>query len=200
MPRLNDSDRSRILGFLDAGVSQNWISRQFNLAKSTVVRLVRRVKNIRSVSGRQRPVQPRVTSRRQGVFIRQRHLSNRTVRAPSSESLVVGSRGCPGHRHRHLRESNIMLSRPGTTITTSTFIAFINRTMPTAHIAMINTEYLQQQGIHVLEWSSRSPDLRLIVHYLCLIEHLWDELGRRLHSRLRAPKNVRELSIALQEE
>ena len=72
--------------------------------------------------------------------------------------------------------------------------------MPAAHIAKLTTEYLQQQGIHVLEWSSRSPDLRLIEHYLCVIEHLWDELGRRLHSRLRAPKNVRELSIALQEE
>ena len=304
MPRLNDADRNRILGLLEAGVSQNQISRQFNVARSTVVRLVRRVRQTGSVSDRPRPGQPRVTSRRQDVFIRQRHLRDRTVTTQSTAPLVIGTRGRPIHRRtvsRRLREFNIRCYRPyrGPILTRrhrlnrvnwarnhqrafnwrqvvfsdeSRFnlhhndgrmrvyrrrgerfadpavierdrygggsvmvwgainydfrsqVVVINGNLTARryidevlrpelvpllqrqrnrhvfqqdnarpHTARITTDYLQHQGIHVLEWPSRSPDLSPI-------EHLWDELGRRLRSRPHAPQNVRELSIALQEE
>ena len=35
---------------------------------------------------------------------------------------------------------------------------------------------LQQAGIHIMDWPSRSPDLNAI-------EYAWDELGRRLNNR-----------------
>ena len=32
------------------------------------------------------------------------------------------------------------------------------------------------------------------------IEHMWDELGRRVHERPKSPQNLRELGLALQQE
>ena len=45
-----------------------------------------------------------------------------------------------------------------------------------AHCAFLTQNFLQANRIHVLDWPARSPSLSPI-------EHLWDELGRRLHNR-----------------
>ena len=62
-----------------------------------------------------------------------------------------------------------------------------------AHIARITRNYLTQHGIYILEWPAVSPDINCI-------EHLWDELGRRLRRRQPQPRNRRELGATLQEE
>ena len=61
------------------------------------------------------------------------------------------------------------------------------------HTAIVTRQFLEQNNVPVLPWPARSPDCNPI-------EHMWDELGRRLRQRLHAPNNVNELTQALQQE
>ena len=58
------------------------------------------------------------------------------------------------------------------------------------HIARLCTQYLQTNNIDVLDWPSLSPDLSPI-------EHLWDELGRKMYLLDPSPTNVNKLHNAL---
>ena len=62
-----------------------------------------------------------------------------------------------------------------------------------AHTARLCRDYLEEQGIEVMDWPASSPDLNPI-------EHLWDLLGRRIRQRINAPGTVQELTQALVEE
>ncbi|XP_050672781.1 transposable element Tc1 transposase [Leptidea sinapis] len=61
------------------------------------------------------------------------------------------------------------------------------------HTAHIVQEYIQEVGISVMAWPSRSPDLNPI-------EHAWDELGRLVRNRRPPPTTLRALKQALVEE
>lgn len=304
MPRLNNADRQRILGLIDAGISHNEIARRYHVHRSTISRLIHRVRVTGSVSDRPRSGQPRVTSRRQDRFIRLRHLRNRFINCQETASVVIGNRGRPVHRRtvsRRLREFNIrcrrpyrgpillrqhrvarlnwahnhrrgynwrsvvfsdesrfnlyhndgrlhVYRRPGERFADAAVIQrdrfgggsvlvwgainhdfrsrllIINGNMTArryiddvlrpelvpllrrqrhvrvfqqdnakAHTARITSAYLRQQGVNLLDWPSRSPDLSPI-------EHVWDELGRRVRRRQRPPQTLDELRTALQEE
>lgn len=62
-----------------------------------------------------------------------------------------------------------------------------------AHTARATQHYLQAHNIDVIDWPSLSPDL-------APIEHVWDELGRRVYKRDPPPRNVNELRLALLQE
>lgn len=61
------------------------------------------------------------------------------------------------------------------------------------HVARVVTEYLTVVGIRTFDWPACSPDANPI-------EHLWDELQRRIRRRAVMPETLQELRLALQEE
>ena len=62
MPRLSFAQRNQALGLLAGGATQTEVARRFNVAESTITRLVIRVNATGTTAGRPRPGQPRVTS------------------------------------------------------------------------------------------------------------------------------------------
>ena len=59
-----------------------------------------------------------------------------------------------------------------------------------AHNARLTVNFLATNRIPVLDWPSLSPDMSPI-------EHVWDELTRRISARHQPPRNVNELTNAL---
>ena len=60
------------------------------------------------------------------------------------------------------------------------------------HVARITQQFVNQNGVHVLPWPALSPDMNPI-------EHIWDELGRRVRSRA-GINNLNDLRNALIQE
>ena len=63
----------------------------------------------------------------------------------------------------------------------------------TSHTARSVQDFLQDRNVSVLPWPAKSPDLNPI-------DHVWDQLDRRLRARAIPPRNIWELAGALAEE
>ena len=61
------------------------------------------------------------------------------------------------------------------------------------HTAQLSQTFLHQNNVDVLPWPAYSPDF-------LPIEHLWDNLDRRVRKRLPQPMKHMQLVHALQEE
>ena len=77
----------------------------------------------------------------------------------------------------------------------SVVVLFMRRHIPrVCFSARVTMQFLNQNGINVLDWPSFSPDLSPI-------KHLWDELGRAVRKRNHPPpRNVQQLGQALTAE
>ena len=73
---LNEAQRYQAVGMIRAGVFQNEVIRRFGVHRNTIVRW-RRYQQSSYTRDRRRSGRPRVTSLRQGTYIRVAHLRNR---------------------------------------------------------------------------------------------------------------------------
>ena len=94
---------------------QEQVPRRYNVSRSIIVHLIRRIKVTRTFADRPRSGRPRVMSVRQDNYVRQCHLPDRFVTAESTSWLIVGNHGHPISWHtvrNRLREWGIRCHRP----------------------------------------------------------------------------------------
>ena len=114
MPRLTNIERGRAIGMLQSNLSASAVARRLNCDPSTITRLQERYRATGSTQDRPRSGQPRVTTRRQDVYIRTAHLRDRFRTATSTSRQLVGRRGqvSADTVRRRLRSGGLQARRP----------------------------------------------------------------------------------------
>ena len=113
MPRLNETDRWRAVGMIEAGVHHTDVARQFGVHRNTVDALWRRYQQFGTTRDRPRSERPRVTSNRQDMYIRVVHLRDRLRTATLTARSIPGLRRIsPRMVRNRLGERGIRPRRP----------------------------------------------------------------------------------------
>ncbi len=105
----------RAIGMLQGGVQQLEIARLFNCSRQTVANLARRFRQTGDVVDLPRSGRPRVTTRRQDVYIRVQHTRNRFLAATRTAQTTIGrhNRAISGKTvRRRLKEVGLKARRP----------------------------------------------------------------------------------------
>ena len=88
-----EQQQNQAIGMLRAGISNRYVARQLNCDHSTISRLLMRYQLSGTTKDRPRPGQPRATTPRQDIFIRQRHLRERFLTSSSAARILLGRHG-----------------------------------------------------------------------------------------------------------
>lgn len=91
MPRLQQPERDRAIGMLQAGRSTRAVARVFGVHHSTVVRLAERFQTTGSSNDRPRSGRPRVTTAAQDRANRLSHLRDRFRPATRTAAETIGT-------------------------------------------------------------------------------------------------------------
>ena len=92
MPRLNETDRWRTIGMIEAGVCHTDVARQFGVHRNTVDPLWRQYQQFGTTRDQPRSGHPHVTSNRQDTYIRVVHLHDRLRTATLTARSIPGLR------------------------------------------------------------------------------------------------------------
>ena len=90
MPRLDQNQRHRAIGMVEAGRSHADVAAYFGVSRLTVTRLVGRYRTTGSVNDTPRSGRPRETTRRQDRYILTSHLRDRFLSAPATAAVTPG--------------------------------------------------------------------------------------------------------------
>ena len=109
MPRLNESDRNRAIGQLEAGVTISEVARRFNVQRRVIRNLRTRFEQTGSTNDLPRTGRPRVTTPKEDRYIALQHLRNRFLPAQHTAARLRVSRNTV---MRRLRIRGLFARRP----------------------------------------------------------------------------------------
>lgn len=113
MPRLNENQRNRAVGMLQARMAQNTVPRHFGVHRDTIQSIWRRFQQSGNTQDRPSSGRPRVTSRQQDNHIRLVHLRHRFQTASWTARSTPGLRPISGRTVRNrMPEQNVRPRRP----------------------------------------------------------------------------------------
>ena len=115
MPKLSATDRGRLVGMLEAGMSIAQVARFFQCSHRTVRLWQRRFANTGSLNDLPRSGRPRVTTREDDRYIVLSHLRNRFLPASRTAATTRGLHGRMVNRMtivRRLKERELRARRP----------------------------------------------------------------------------------------
>ena len=113
MPRLNETDRWRAIGMIEAGVFHTDVARQLDVHRNTVDALWRRYQQFGTTRDRLRSGRPHVTSNHQDTYIRVVHLRDQFRTATLTARSIPGLRRIsPRTIRNRLHERGIRPWRP----------------------------------------------------------------------------------------
>lgn len=90
MPRLNQNQRMRAMGMVDAGLRHHDVANRLGVTRVTIARLVRRYRTRGSADDLPRSGRPRVTTPEQDRHIRTSHLRDRFLPATRTAAVTPG--------------------------------------------------------------------------------------------------------------
>ena len=95
--KLSDEERARALGRIEAGFHPQDVTNQFNVHRSTIIRLLDHHRATGTVSDRPRSGRPKVTTQHEDRYIAVTVARRRFVDGPSLQRMLRQQRG-PGAR------------------------------------------------------------------------------------------------------